>query len=79
MQLLHATAACAACTRRCAFHVQAAIRERTQAVERLATAEAESGQLHLELAATLATAEENEARMSVRAAYWLMRAARDSS
>lgn len=51
--------------RRHAFHVQAAIRERTQAVDKLASAETESGRLHLELAATLATAADNEVSMVV--------------
>lgn len=48
---------------------QAAIRERTQAVEKLAIAEAEAGQLHVDLAAALATAEEKRASVVWYAFY----------
>lgn len=45
------------------FFGQAATRERTQAMEKLSAAEAETGRLHVELASALAAAEKHKASM----------------
>lgn len=47
----------------CTFLRQATIRERTQAVEKLSISEAETGRLHVELAAACAAAENSKARV----------------
>lgn len=49
---------------------QATIRERTQAVEKLAEAEAEAGRLHVRLSSVTATSEEIQASSSSRKRYF---------